>query len=109
MKGSVSKHATQRSLATPIPARLYCDFSGDIVFVVVDPDSHRPSDKVLDELAQATLAIQRTLRTTEDIVTIWQKTGGIGGGVGGDIENVPDVSSKGQRSVLERKTEGCSI
>ena len=105
MEGAVTKNAAQSTLATPIPARLYCDLPRDVILVVVKPDAHRPTDKVLDELAQTTFAIQSTLGAAQDIVAVGQETSDISGGVGGDIEDVPDVGGESKRSVLEGEAE----
>lgn len=105
MEGAVTKNAAQGTLTTPIPARLYCDLPRDVVLVVVNPDAHRPTNKVLDELAQTTFAIQSTLGAAQDVVAVGQEAGDISGGVGGDIEDVPDVGGESKRSVLEGEAE----
>lgn len=61
---------------------------------------------VIDELAEAALAVQRPLRATENVVAVGQQAGEVGGRFGRDVEDVPDVGGDGERRPLQGEAEG---
>ena len=61
---------------------------------------------VLHKLAESALTVQDALRGAQDVVTIWQETGKISGGVGGYVKDVPDVRYDGKRCPLQDQAQG---
>lgn len=53
------------------------------------------------ELAEAAFAVQDTFRGAEDVVAVWEESREIGGGVGGHVEDMPDVGDDGDGCPLE--------
>jgi hypothetical protein len=85
---------------------VYRHLPRDVVLVVVDVEPQGPADEVLDELTQRRLAVQRALGAAEDVVAVGEEGGLVGGRVGGNVEDVPDVGGDGERRVLEGEAEG---
>jgi hypothetical protein len=71
--------------------------------VVVHEEAERAVDVVLDELGEARLATDEALRTANDVVAVGKEACGVGGGVGCDVQDVPDVFCDGERGPLEGK------
>lgn len=57
MQGTIAKCAADCSLASPLSARGDCELSRNIVFVIVDVESQRASDMVVDDFTQRPFAI----------------------------------------------------
>lgn len=102
---SVAQHAPQGALAAPVAARLDCHLTRHVVLVVVDVEPERAADVVFDKLAQATFAVQHALGGAQDVVAVGEQAGGVGGGVGGHIENVPDVGDDRDGRPLKGQAE----
>lgn len=64
---------------------------------------------VLDNLRQPALTVEDTLGRAEYVVAVGQQAGQVGGGVGGDVEDVPDVGHHGEGGPLEGKAKGGSV
>jgi hypothetical protein len=101
MKRAVPKNTAHSSLTAPIATRCDGDLTCDIVLVVVDVEAKRPADEVLYELTEGSFAVERALWASEDVVAVWEERGGVGRGVCGDVEDVPDVGGEGDGRVLE--------
>lgn len=56
---------------------------------------------VFYQLTEAGFAVQDSLRGAEDIVAVGEEAGEVGGGVGRDVEDVPDCCDGGEGRVLE--------
>lgn len=56
---------------------------------------------VLYQLAQPSFTVEDSLGGAEDVVAVREQAGGVGGGVRGDVENVPDVGDDGEGGPLE--------
>lgn len=53
--------------------------------------------------------MEDALGGTKDVIAVWQEAGEIGGGVGGDVEDVPDVGYYGEGGPLEGEAEGGAV
>ena len=74
--------------------------------MVIHVESQRAVDVVLDELAEARFAAHVALWAADDVVAVGEQTGGVGGRVGGYVEDVPDVFCDGEGGPLEGEPEG---
>ena len=61
---------------------------------------------VLHKLSEACFAVQDSLGGAEDVVAVGEEAGEVGGGVGGDVEDVPDCCDGGEGRVLEGYAQG---
>lgn len=50
--------------------------------------------------------MQDSLGGAEDVVAVGEEAGEVGGGVGGDVEDVPDCCDGGEGRVLEGYAQG---
>ncbi len=105
VQGAVAEHTPQGALAAPVAARLDGDLAGDVVLVVVDVQAQGAADVVLDQLAQAALAVQHALGGAQDVVAVGEQAGGVGGRVGGHVEHVPDVGDDRDGRPLQGQAE----
>jgi hypothetical protein len=45
--------------------------------------------------------MQYAFRSSQDVVTVWEKTCEVGGRIGGNVKNMPDIRHSGDGSPLE--------
>lgn len=64
---------------------------------------------VLDDFREAALAVQDALGGPQDVVAVRQQASQVGGGVGRDVEDVPDVGDDGQGGPLQGEAEGGGV
>lgn len=56
---------------------------------------------VFDEFAQAGFPVHEPFRRADYVVAVWEEAGGVGGGGGDHVEDVPDVFREGEGRPLE--------
>lgn len=100
MQRTVAQNTAKRTLTAPVPAGLDGNLARDVVFVVVDVQPQGAANVVLDQLAQAAFTMEDALGGAEDVVAVGEQAGEVGGGVGGNVEDVPDVGHDRQRCPL---------
>lgn len=64
---------------------------------------------IFDKFTEPALAVQNALGCSEDIVTVREETSCICRGVGGHVEDVPDVGDGIYACPLEGEAEGCGV
>lgn len=102
---AVAQDAAQGALAAPLATGVQGHLAGDVVLVVVHVEAQRAADVVLDDLGEPALAVEDALGGAEDVVAVGEQAGEVGGGVGGDVEDVPDVGDHGEGGPLEGQAE----
>jgi len=101
MQRAVAKNTAESALTAPVSTGLDGNFAGNIVFVIVDVQPQGAANVILNQLAEAAFSMQNTLGGAEDVVAVGEQTGEVSRGVGGNVEDMPDVGYDRKRCPLQ--------
>lgn len=109
MQRTVPQDTSQSAFTAPFASGLDRHLARDIVFVVIHVKPQWAANVVFHELAQPALAVERALGAAKDVVAVRQEPRGVGRGVSGNVQDVPDVCRDREGRPLQGEADGGGV